>query len=401
MNPKKILVVDDEPLFVSSIVETLIRANFEFVESAKDGREALEKIEQTQFDLIITDINMPGIGGVEFLTALAKIPYRGPIFVLSAFLNPETERLVRQRGVTAFFDKPIDLKSFVRLVNETLKRPDSMIDGLTIGLAQTLEQEGKTCLLRVFSRGDQGDLAFSGGVLVDAVTEHEQGDRAAVDIFTWDATKVEIHKATEERYHRVTQSLTHLVLEALAVEDEVKKNGGRAPVEKKREHRAPVEKKREDRAPIAEKREDREPIAEKKVIPIPQIHKSITEEKEVSNYEKSLLDLMQVDGSIAASIVDLNSGTPLGMIGGGKHFNLEAASAGNTKVVRSKLAVIKTLNLGTNIEDILITLGTQFHLIRPITKAKTLFLYFVLDRDKANLAMARHKLGQIEKDLTL
>ena len=81
-------------------------------------------------------------------------------------------------------------------------------------------------------------------------------------------------------------------------------------------------------------------------------------------------------------------------VGGG--IDLEIAAAGNTEVVRSKMRTMELLKTQDEIEDILITLGKQYHLLRPIKKEKGLFLYFVLDRGRANLALARRMLLQVE-----
>ncbi|MGW4245800.1 hypothetical protein ACWELQ_25255, partial [Nocardia sp. NPDC004722] len=77
------------------------------------------------------------------------------------------------------------------------------------------------------------------------------------------------------------------------------------------------------------------------------------------------------------------------------------AAAGNTEVVRAKMRTIDQLGIKEDIEDILITLTGQYHVIRPMTgrKSKGLFLYLALDRGRANLAMARHRLKGIEEDL--
>jgi hypothetical protein len=122
------------------------------------------------------------------------------------------------------------------------------------------------------------------------------------------------------------------------------------------------------------------------------------------NIEAALKEAMSIDGALGVSLVDWESGMSLGAIGGGKYLDLDVAAAGNTEVIRAKMRTMESLRLDDNIEDILITLSKQYHLIRLIKSARSdqgLFLYLVLDRGKANLALARHSLKRIESDLSI
>ena len=116
--------------------------------------------------------------------------------------------------------------------------------------------------------------------------------------------------------------------------------------------------------------------------------------------KEAMAQLMQIDGIIGASVVDSNSGMMLASAGGGA-INLELAAAGNTEVVRAKRKTMRSLGLQDNIDDILITLARQYHLIRPLASNDALFIYIALDRSKANLALARHQLSAAEKDLVI
>ncbi|MDX8149718.1 hypothetical protein SK854_46880 [Lentzea sp. BCCO 10_0061] len=122
------------------------------------------------------------------------------------------------------------------------------------------------------------------------------------------------------------------------------------------------------------------------------------------NIDIAMKEAMSISGAVGVALVDYDSGMSLGTSGGGDWLNLEVAAAGNTEVVRSKLRVMQTLGLSDTIEDILITLHRQYHLIRLMSGMKSrgsLFLYLVLERDSSNLALARHHLKRIESELQI
>lgn len=121
----------------------------------------------------------------------------------------------------------------------------------------------------------------------------------------------------------------------------------------------------------------------------------------MASLRESLGKIAQLDGFLGASVVDSDSGLMLDSEGGGGGIDLERAAAGNTEVVRAKRKTIANLALDDGIEDILITLGKQYHLIRPMSQSKDLFVYLVLDRNSGNLALARYTLADVERALSI
>lgn len=120
----------------------------------------------------------------------------------------------------------------------------------------------------------------------------------------------------------------------------------------------------------------------------------------VSQIDNAISDLLSIDGATGAAIVDISSGMALAS-GGNPGFDLTVAAAGNSNVIRAKLKTMNDLGLRGRIDDILITLDEQYHLINVLSDSANqgLFVYLVLNRDNANLALARHKLTGISRAL--
>ncbi|HTV22920.1 MAG TPA: hypothetical protein VMG12_29720 [Polyangiaceae bacterium] len=116
----------------------------------------------------------------------------------------------------------------------------------------------------------------------------------------------------------------------------------------------------------------------------------------MADIKSSLAAAMKIDGALGVALVDYESGLCLG-VAGNPGFDLELAAAGNAEVVRAKKSIRDKLGLKNKIEDILITLEGQYHLIRMV--GTNMFIYCALDRAKANLALARKDLAAVDKNL--
>ncbi|MFD7668056.1 hypothetical protein [Streptomyces sp. NPDC059788] len=122
----------------------------------------------------------------------------------------------------------------------------------------------------------------------------------------------------------------------------------------------------------------------------------------MAGIDETLRDLVRLEGVRGASIVDYFSRLTLGAVGDPSGLDLEAAARGDTDVVRAKLSTLELLGYRPErIEDILITLDDEFHLIRPLTRrtCQGIFVYLVLDRAGGDLETARESLRKVESEL--
>jgi hypothetical protein len=114
-----------------------------------------------------------------------------------------------------------------------------------------------------------------------------------------------------------------------------------------------------------------------------------SEKQIVDEFEKIAGDM---PGFMAASLVDTESGMTLGLKSNRPDFDLAAASAYNSEMVKQKLKIMKALNLRTTLEDMLINLGDQIHVIKLVSP--TTFIYLAVDRSQSNLAIVRNVLNK-------
>lgn len=119
----------------------------------------------------------------------------------------------------------------------------------------------------------------------------------------------------------------------------------------------------------------------------------------MSNVSESLEGLMELAGARSAALVDSATGMVLGHAG--SDDDLEITAAANTEVVRAQLKSIGTLGSDDAIDDILITLSTQYDIVRPLAANPSIFLYLALDKAKSNMALARYKVAECEGQLEL
>ncbi|MBL9102279.1 MAG: DUF4388 domain-containing protein [Myxococcales bacterium] len=414
--------------------------------------EVLHLLSTTPVDLILA-VSGPLLLATEDLArAMNSLPLPIPILVVSQPRDREQPRRPRPGEVVEHMLAPVEVLELQARVSALLAARAQLIriEGVSLaGFVQLVEMERRSCTLFVASAERRGVLAFVDGKLVDAHSPEQEGDAAALEIFAWPHAIFAFHRNVSASATTVRRRLTDLLLDAARLGDEQLRDLARrgaandldfsdelfeAPANTPDARRAgavastgppapaapdlPPPAPAPERPPPAqtaaappEPAPVRAPPAASPTIPPDAVAEPDPQpstidtrqigEKTMANIDKTMEEAMKIDGALGIALADYESGLCLGTAGGGARLNLEVAAAGNCQVVKAKMNTMAELGIRGQIQDILITLDDQIHLIRPLRKYDNLFIYLAIDKAKGNLGMARHRLTKIESELVI
>jgi CheY-like chemotaxis protein len=393
-----LVIVDDEEDLLRSLVAALRRARprAEVREFADPVRAAAHLDSAPRVDALVTDIRMPKLDGIELLLHARRRRPGLPAVVMTAFSSPSVRSQVSSFGTVEYLDKPFPLAAFTDAVDRMLRGAAGggfagalAIEGLP-DLIQLCAFASATSALRIAHGEGEGIIWFERGLVVHAERGELEGPAAFFDILSWKGGEFAVERGAVARKRTVMQRATELLIEALRLQDEASRSDELAAGEL-------------DLELALHEFDDSGGTGEPSsfTTPVPQSPDLTEEDPMAINVQNNLERLRAIDGYLGAALVDSESGMTLGVDGGGVALNLEVAAAGNTEVVRAKRKAIKALGLKDEIEDILISLGKQYHIIRPLRGRPGIFYYVAVDRGRANLAMTRMSIAETEKELTL
>lgn len=119
---KRILIVDDEPTLVFFLKQGLQEAENYTVEGASSGEDALTKLTYNRYDLIVTDLKMPGISGFTLVEVARSLHPDIGVILITAFGSPEVQNEVKQLDVDGYLTKPFPFIELQGLVKKTLAK---------------------------------------------------------------------------------------------------------------------------------------------------------------------------------------------------------------------------------------------------------------------------------------
>jgi len=219
---KRILIVDDDPV-VRSIVTGTLRNYEDFaVLTAENGRVAKILLNIIKIDMVITDLEMPVMSGLQLLSYMKSHYPDTPVIVLTWFLKKEIEESMINMGYKQYLEKPLEVDALLGLIAETFKEKGvAQVQGIsTSAFLQLIEVDEITCTLIVKHNDQVGRLYFLKGSLIDAETEGFKGEQAAYTIIGWENSRIELENNCPKREKVINKSLMMVLLEANRMIDE-------------------------------------------------------------------------------------------------------------------------------------------------------------------------------------
>ena len=395
---RRVLIVDDEEALAWSLSTRLARARPRYdVATAYDGATALKMLREAPADLLVADVRMPGMTGIDLVLAALRMRGTLPVIVMTAFRTADVQ-LLADRSIIQFLEKPFEFDRFLGLVDRSLTHLQKGFSGAISvqtlpDIVQLYVLSNATGALTVRHENGQGELWFAHGAIPHAITATHRGEEAFFEIMMWSGGEFSMQLGAITPERSIGANWQELLMESCRRIDEQQRGDAGFPATE-----SPTKKGWTLSPPAEPDAADLFPQLppEPRSAPAPQ--ETLDRKEMTMNIKDSLTKLNTLDGFVGAALVDSESGMLLGQEGGGS-MNLEIAAAGNTEVVKSKRKTMANLGIKENLEDMLITLTKQYHLIRPLRSRSTLFFYLVLDRSRANLAMARIALADVEKEL--
>jgi CheY-like chemotaxis protein len=376
--PGQYWMVDDERELVLATVSMLGReVGANNVRGTTDSREAAEWIDRERPTALITDVRMPHLTGLELVTRLHARWGPVPVVVVTAFPTAQVDQDARS-GRFAYLPKPFAFNTLRdtlgRICNQPAPSAFSGAIAVTM-LAEVVQLYGlanRTGLLRVDSPEGTGEIGFDSGRVVDARTASHSGVEAFNAILSWSSGKFG-WASTPPQSHTINQGLAELLIDAYRLRDE---QAGGTPVDGSADDFSALDRALDP--------QEKQPGIEQR-----------------SNVVAKLNRLEHVDGFLAAALFDIEARSCVAAVERDGTVKISAAAGGHAELVEAKLKTIARLALNDNLEDIVISLRQQYHLLRLCRRQPRLFFMLALDRGNANLAMARYVLSDVEKDIVL
>lgn len=348
----RVLIVDDDPGQLRMLAHVIAARRRDLqVVTANTGTQAIEALQSSKVDLVLTDLQMPEMSGFELLTWLVNNRPQIPIFTMTAYPDAESVDRLDELGAVECFTKPLDITAVLQRLSLALT------DGVgghvrNIGLPaflQLVEMERKSCVLMIESGAHNGVLHLDDGVLVDARTDQLRGDAAATAIAAWPSPSITIRTSRGVKRRTVERPLGFILLEAMRLQDEARR--GRSPR-----------------------------TGEVAIVRSP-----------------STFILPRLATADWLALVDATTATIHCAVGAVE--GLEPRAQLFVAIYRAEVAAVAGLRLADEVNELVITTPERWTVLRPANGVPGTLMMLAFDPTKSTLVMERLGLDEIEREL--
>ena len=308
---KRVLVVDDEEDMLWMLQRNLNKGMSEVeVLAASSGEEALAVLSDKDINLVITDINMPGMNGLDLLIEVNnRYPETG-VIIMTAYPSNSFEREAMMGGSLRFVEKPFDIKDMRQIVGEVLKTNEGFqgtLDGIDlIDIVQFNGLSKATSALKVTTADQEGMIFFKKGEVVHAMCDNTSGEQAFFKILEFQGGTLQNIRGVEPPIVSIQKNIESLLFEsAVRNDEETSKNESKSPklqssfLDIFARGELEPEKQRPDNKPTI----DTNSGLERKLAGRDREEPNTTEDMEMTDIQKILAEFTNIDGVHTACLV--------------------------------------------------------------------------------------------------
>jgi len=222
---KKILIVDDEETLTWSMAKSLSKDREKYeVFIANNGREALNLLEKNKIDLVISDIRMPDINGLDLLVKIRKEYPQTKVIIMTAYGSSDVQKEANRRGSLYYVEKPFEISDIRKIIIDLIGKKKGF-RGKIFGL-QLTDIIQMNCLSRLTTTliitrdGERGIIYLNEGEIVHAECGEHKGTEAFYKILSWQEGEFISNIGTTPPIQTIYQNWEHLLVEAMRRNDD-------------------------------------------------------------------------------------------------------------------------------------------------------------------------------------
>jgi DNA-binding response OmpR family regulator len=222
---KKVLIVDDEETLTWSMAKSLSRDRDKYgVEIANNGKEALDVLSKMPIDLVISDIRMPDINGLDLLVQVKRDFPKTKVIIMTAYGSSDVQKEASRRGSLHYIEKPFEINEIRKLILDLIKERGGF-EGKLFDLQLTdivqMNCLGRVTTSLVITKDDhRGVIYFNDGEIVHAECDDMVGEEAFYNILRWQEGKFVSNIGVLPPRETISSTWEHLLVEGMKRKDE-------------------------------------------------------------------------------------------------------------------------------------------------------------------------------------